>query len=58
MLLEYVLPKLNERTLTSLAIAIPVILLVILVARPALLPEKANQLLSKAIHVFCFLSLL
>lgn len=57
MLLEYVLPKLNERNLAILAIAIPAAFLVVLVARPGLLPQKANQLLSKAIHVCCFLNL-
>lgn len=57
MLLEYVLPRLNERSLAIVALAIVGAFLAILVAKPALLPQKTNQLLSKAIHVFNLLIL-
>lgn len=52
MLLQYVLLWLNGRSLSISALAILGALLIVLVAKPALLPQKANRLLSKSIHVY------
>lgn len=58
MLLQYVLLWLNGRSLSISALAILGALLIVLVAKPALLPQKANRLLSKSIHVIYLLAFL
>lgn len=55
MLLDYILPCFNERNLAVVPLAIFGAFLVVLVAKPTLLPQKAKQLLSKTIHVTCLL---
>lgn len=58
MLLQYLLLWLNGRSLAISALAVLGALLGVLVAKSALLPQKANRLLSKAIHVIYLLAFL